>query len=387
MKLVSVIHGNVFGGAHNQALRLAPYLSDLGFETAVILPEGAGDAAGKLSDAGIDVYRLPLARLRATTNVATQGQMFRTSFGQLQRLERTLIRTRADLVQVHGVTNFDGAIAARRLGLPVVWQLLDTRAPRQLRRLLRPFVTRYADVIMSTGVTVARMHGISPGNPRLHPFFPPVDVRAFSEITAQSRSATRGLLGVTADEFVVGSVANFNPQKGHEYLIRAVALANADLPRPIVLRIRGSRSPAHPEYLDALRRLAAAAGLGDSVLNPPECGIPELMSAFDVVALTPVRRSEGVPTVLLEAAAAGKATLTTDVGGVREVIRPEGTGLIVGPEAVSDIASALVRLSDRLFRAYLGGEASAGAGQFDVARCAQTHARAYGAALQSWRVL
>ena len=74
-RVLSVMHGPVFGGAHNQLVRLAPGLRAAGFETVAAVPLEADLAAARIEAAGIEVERLPLVRFRATagprTNLAT----------------------------------------------------------------------------------------------------------------------------------------------------------------------------------------------------------------------------------------------------------------------------------------------------------------------------
>jgi len=70
--------------------------------------------------------------------------------------------------------------------------------------------------------------------------------------------------------------------------------------------------------------------------------LPTLYSAFDVVALT--SRLEGTPVSLIEAAAAGKPVVATNVGGVSEVVRDGNTGLLVPPNDPVAVATSIENL-------------------------------------------
>jgi glycosyltransferase involved in cell wall biosynthesis len=74
--------------------------------------------------------------------------------------------------------------------------------------------------------------------------------------------------------------------------------------------------------------------------------MPEVFRSSHLVVLPSYR--EGLPLALAEAAASGRATVTTDVPGCREVVRDGETGWLVRPREVEGLASAIERaLSDR----------------------------------------
>ena len=132
MKVLCVVHFPVFGGPHNQVLRLAGPLAARGFATVVALPDEPGNAVERLRAAGIDVRTLPLHRLRATRDLRAHVGLVVSLPAEVRRL-RLAIRTEGiDIVQIGGLVNPHAAIAARLERVPVVWQLLDTRAPRPI---------------------------------------------------------------------------------------------------------------------------------------------------------------------------------------------------------------------------------------------------------------
>lgn len=71
--------------------------------------------------------------------------------------------------------------------------------------------------------------------------------------------------------------------------------------------------------------------------------IPELFSQSHIVTL-PSFYGEGLPKVLIEAAACGRAVITTDIPGCRDAIRPEETGLLVPARDPRSLANALEKL-------------------------------------------
>jgi glycosyltransferase involved in cell wall biosynthesis len=379
VRLLSIISGALYGGAHNQAARLAKPLAEHGYVTRVLLPDEPGNAAERLEQSAVAVSMAPLRRPRAAAswkdNIATVAR----ARDEVQTLRLAMRAEATDLVQIHGL-NLYGAIAARAEGLPVVWQLLDTRPPLALRTAMMPAVRFFADVVMTTGLTVAAAYpGALRLGRRLVPYIPPVDVDEF-EPRPRLRSAVRAALGVPDGAVLVGSIGNRNPQKGHEYLLRAAPVARTQDER-IVVRIRGERSMGHPEYEDLLQRELATSGLEASALGSTgdDFTIPQIMSAFDVFVLSSVRRSEGLPTVLLEAMACEVPIIATDVGGVDEIVTEGETGRVVPAEDVPALAAAMVDLAqNKDLRTAMGREGRRRAiAHWQSTRCADTHIHAY----------
>ena len=71
--------------------------------------------------------------------------------------------------------------------------------------------------------------------------------------------------------------------------------------------------------------------------------MPALISAANIVVL-PTFYGEGVPRILIEAAACGRAIITTNIAGCREIVKHERNGLLVIPRDVEGLAEAITRL-------------------------------------------
>ncbi|WP_260147916.1 DUF3492 domain-containing protein [Streptomyces sp. PanSC9] len=166
-------------------------------------------------------------------------------------------------------------------------------------------------------------------------------------------------------------VGRVEPTKDLVSLLHAFAEVRKEEPKA---RLRILGAPAGPEgeaYLGHCRALAAqlfpdeAEGVhavGDNPVSFEEIGGPEAPTPADayaagaVVVLSSV--VEGFPVGLIEAMFCGRATVSTDVGAVVEVIG--GTGLVVpprNPRALAEACVALLRDPER--RARLGAAARA----------------------------
>ncbi|MDA8218111.1 MAG: glycosyltransferase, partial [Dehalococcoidales bacterium] len=348
MNVLYVIHYPFFGGPQNQAVRLARLLEERGIHTIVVLPDEPGNAAERLRAAGVDVRQIPLHRLRSTTDLRTHlqfGAAFRSEVSALRRLIRS---EQIDVVQVGGLVNPHAAIAAQLEHRAVVWQLLDTRAPMPLRRLLMPWVIALADVVMTTGLGVARVHpGAMSLGSRLVPFYPPVDTSVFRSDPGR-RAAARDELRIAAEAPLVGTIANLTPQKGLEHFITVADELYESRP-DVRFVILGSAMQTHGPYEATIRRMvqeSPVGGAGALRIIDPGMRVSELLPALDLFLLTSVPHSEGVSTTVLEAMATGVPAVSTDVGALSEVVVDGVTGRIVAPLDDSAMVETVAALLD-----------------------------------------
>jgi glycosyltransferase involved in cell wall biosynthesis len=145
-----------------------------------------------------------------------------------------------------------------------------------------------------------------------------------------------------------------DPIKDLETLLRAFALVRAELPEA-QLRIFGGTPSVSRVY--HARCAALAEELGVDIATHFEGRVENIRDAYaagHVVVLSSI--SEGFPYTLIEAMVSGRATVSTDVGGVSEAVGD--TGLIVPPREPAAMAGACLRLlRDDLLRHRLGAAA------------------------------
>jgi glycosyltransferase involved in cell wall biosynthesis len=384
-----LVHYPVFGGPHNQALRLNEPLKRRGWTTTVLIPDEPGNAYQRLREAGVDVQTIRLGRLRANPSPLVQTRYALRFSNDIRNIRRMIREKRIDLVVVGGLINPQGAIAARMEHVPVVWQIVDTRTPPAIRYGAMQLVKRLANAVMSTGLETARCHpGALSMASRLVPFFPPVDCSAFQP-NRQKRADVRAEWGVGENDLVLGSVGNINPQKGIECLISALANIRARVATTRLVLV-GAEYETHRSYSLNLRTQMEQYGVAEGVdvlFTGARSDIARQLQGFDVFVMGSVPQSEGIPTAILEAMASGLPVVATEVGGVSEVVEEGVTGFVVPPLQPEAIASATLKLlSDGNLRSRMGAAARRHAVErFDVEVCANTHVRAFEAAMAHHR--
>ncbi len=160
-------------------------------------------------------------------------------------------------------------------------------------------------------------------------------------VTAFSRSVDavckRLELGLSERDVVVGTMANLRPQKNHKNLVTAFALVRNQLPG-LKLLLAGDG-----ECRRELEAQARTLGVVDRVLFlGHRTDADELMAVLDVYCLPSLY--EGMPLSIMEAWAAGKPVVATDVLGTREIVQDGVTGILVPSDNPEALASALLKV-------------------------------------------
>ncbi|HET9382453.1 MAG TPA: GT4 family glycosyltransferase PelF [Streptomyces sp.] len=153
---------------------------------------------------------------------------------------------------------------------------------------------------------------------------------------------------------VLSWAGRVDPIKDLETLIRAFALVRARVPAAR-LRLFGGTPRGGEAYRDRCEALAAELGHADAVTFEGRVeDIKDAYAAGSVVMLSSI--SEGFPFTLIEAMSCGRATVSTDVGGVQEAVGD--TGLVVPPRDPAAMAGAALELLADAERRRRMGEAA-----------------------------
>ena len=190
-----------------------------------------------------------------------------------------------------------------------------------------------------------------------------LDLERFAMVRDDAaRQSARSMLGIPADALVIVAIGRLVPIKRLERLIDAFAVVAGRVPGSLLYLV-GDGSER-----ETLQARVSAAGLLDRVTFVGWSGsTPDWYAGTDVVALTSDR--EGTPLALIEAAAAGRPVVATDVGGVADVVADGTTGFVVPASSVDALADRLTQLAqDPDLRRAMGREAPAHAIRFSADR-------------------
>ncbi|HLL68254.1 MAG TPA: GT4 family glycosyltransferase PelF [Micromonosporaceae bacterium] len=147
-------------------------------------------------------------------------------------------------------------------------------------------------------------------------------------------------LAVEVDEPVLSWVGRIDPLKDLETLIHALAVTRRTVP-DARLHLAGLVPAGNEAYARGCLDLVDNLGLGGAVhFTGPVASSREVFAAGQVAVLSSV--SEGMPYTVLEAMMCGRATVSTDVGGVAEAVGE--AGVIVGPRDPEAFGAACAEL-------------------------------------------
>ena len=281
------------------------------------------------------------------------------ALGQLARLIR---RFRPDIVHTHTAkAGFVGRSAALLAGArPIVvhtyhghvlkgyFGATKTALYRGLERGAARFTDRLIGVSQATVDELVEL-GIAP---RERFIVVPLGLalEPFAALEPEPDLGARHELGLSTEEVLLTYVGRVVPIKRLDLLLEALALTRRDGVRA-QLAIAGDG-----EIRPGLEATARRLGIAESVrFLGYRRDLPKLAAASDAAVLS--SDNEGTPVSLIEAAAAARPAIATDVGGVREVVDEE-SGILVPPGDAAALAEGIERLAQSPdTRARLGRQA------------------------------
>jgi glycosyltransferase involved in cell wall biosynthesis len=285
---------------------------------------------------------------------------FRVPWGRRKRLlaavdsfVRIIESTKATLVHSHDAkSNVVATLAQLRTRVPVVGSAYAWFGDRSVFRVRLyewldvHMLKRFQGVVtVSESLQRESMHrGLDPD--RLMLIRTGVDYESLQKIP--DRDAVRRSLGLTPDDIVIGNLARLWPEKGQSYLLEALRIV-VDRHPSVKLVIIGT-GPLE----ERIRAQARDLGLAENVVL---AGFPDNLSEVINILDAQVHSSvyEGLPIALLQGMAAGLPIVSTDVGGIREVLTHGDSGLIVPPGNSVQLASAMLELiEDRVSARRMG---------------------------------
>jgi glycosyltransferase involved in cell wall biosynthesis len=350
IRVVYCIDNMQVGGTELNAVRTAERLDRSRFDLSVVCINANGPLMARYKDAGITVHPFPMRSLLSPEAVQQAVRLIR-----LFRSERT------DVVHSHDAyTSVYGTMCARLAGVRgVIASRRSWHSPHLQGRILRAnrIAYRFADRVVGNSPSVSGLVASEGGVPSSRIVTIPnfLDPQSFEPLSEGSRRMLLNDLGVPQDAFVVGIVARLSAVKDHATLLRAIAELASEIPNVHCVLV--GEGPERGRIQAVARELEIEARVH---LAGERAQVPNLHGLFDVSVLCST--TEAFPNSVLEAMAAARPVVATDVGGTPDAVRQGATGLLVPPSDPSRLAGAISRLhAEPALRTKLGTAARAAA--------------------------
>lgn len=176
-----------------------------------------------------------------------------------------------------------------------------------------------------------------------------VDLRKFRP--SRDPAKVKAHFDFSSNTPLIGIIARLNPEKGHNIFLEAAATTLRYYPEARFLVI-GS-GPLSSQLQDYARTMGIDHAV---VFTGYRSDIPDILAGLDIVVISSLW--ECLPNSLLEAMAMGRPVISTNVGGIPEVIQDGVSGLIVPPRNPEALAQAIVTLlGDSYHRTQMGDRA------------------------------
>jgi glycosyltransferase involved in cell wall biosynthesis len=354
IRVLQLMENFKVGGAEKVGLLLARHLNRERFEVIPCALRQTGPLEEEMRAAGIDYRVLGIHRRSILT-----GPLFATNLRcTIQALANTLSDLSIDIIHAHLTEcTILAVLAAHRVGSVRVCGTAHSVVLSAKRGRLSPrgFLFRavagrilsHTDRIIACSEEVMRALKLHMGVSSDRVLTIPNGVEENDLLNQASRSSLRHMLGIPEDRPIVVSVGRLSVEKGFPDLQDALASIQAQQ-RPLTLIV--GDGPKRAE----LESRTKAMGLDRDILFLGyRRDVPAVLAASDLFVLA--SHWEGLPLGLLEAMAAGLATVVTAVGGNPQVVAEGVSGLLVpagDKQALGQAISAL--LQDPLRRERMG---------------------------------
>ncbi|GBE06196.1 MAG TPA: glycosyltransferase family 1 protein [Nitrospirae bacterium] len=353
-KILRIIARLNIGGPAIHVILLADELDRLGYET-VLVKGSEGAAEGNMMDLAEAKGIKPVVIPELGREIGIKNDL--KAFYKLYRLIR---KEKPDIVHTHTAkAGTLGRIAARLAGVPVILHTFHGHVLTGyfgrcrswvfilIEKILALITTRLITLseelkreLIDMGIGKEDKFEVIPLGLELEPFLD----------AERHKGRFKNELGLSAETAVIGIVGRLVPIKGHRLFLEMAKIIDSQADIKFVIVGDGELRKELEDYAEKL-------GIADEVIFTGfRRDLPEIYAGLDIVVLT--SKNEGTPVSIIEAMAAARPVVATNVGGVPSLVKDGVTGLLVKPGDTDSLSDAVARLiKDPHLRQDMGREA------------------------------
>ncbi len=279
-----------------------------------------------------------------------------------QKIKAIIENIKPDVVHTHAAkSGVIGRLAAEACNVPVIvhtfhghvfhsyfnkWQ---TSMFIHIERYLARKSTGIVAISASQKHELAHVYNICPED-KLEIIPLGLDLDKFQHRQEEKRATFRTAYQIADDEIAIGVIGRIVPVKNHSLFVSAAKILLDKTNRKLRFIIIGDGDmrpqmeqefqAAGIDYTYFPEKQRRATAVCTSWLT----SMDEVLAGLDIITLT--SHNEGTPVSLIEAQAAGKPVVSTNVGGVSDVVKHGQCGFITRPGEAEELAESLLMLAE-----------------------------------------
>lgn len=245
-----------------------------------------------------------------------------------------------DIVQTfHFFSDTYGVLVSKLCGVPIIISsrrdMGDKKGKKKvyINRKINKLIDHFIMVCDSVGRRMSEIEFIPES--KMTTIYNGIDLEYFKPLSPNTTNLKKKLN--INNEFVIGSVAHFRPEKDYDTFFKAIKEIKPLIKKLKVLVLGGG------DNKKAYKQFCIDNSLHDTVIFVRSEDVREYISIMDVACLVP-KINEGFSNALLEEMALEKPVIVTSVGGSAEVIIDGKTGFLIPPKDVNELVNKIVLL-------------------------------------------
>jgi len=353
IKVLRIINRFNLGGPTYNVAYLTKYLSD-NYET--LLVGGEKDETEASSD--FIVNNLGLKPI--IINEMKRSINLKDDYAAYKKIKKIIEEYKPDIVHTHASkAGTLGRLAASACNVPIIvhtfhghvfhsyFGKLQTTLYKNIERFLAKKSSAIIAISQKQKEELVEVHKITNSN-KVHVIPLGFDLSKFQENTEENRKKFRKKYNLDEDEIAITIVGRLVPVKNHALFlegIKQISEKTSEKVRAFIVGDGESRKAIEQKAKELNIPFVDATQTNDKTLLTFTSWIKEIdevLAGSDIITLTSF--NEGTPVSLIEAQAANKPVVTTNVGGIENIVLVNETALLCNNDDANDFSNQLLKI-------------------------------------------
>lgn len=344
-RLLIILNRLAVGGPAFNVISGAAALSK---EFEILLLAGAPDADEQPADYLLDQYKgFQFQKINSLKRSVLPG----TDWRAYKEIKQAIRKFQPQIVHMHGAKpGVLGRLAAHRSNVPVIVHTFHGHVfhsyfsgfTSKIIVRIEQWLAGFSSAIIAISETLkdelANKYNIASDN-KIKLIRLGIDTTQFCDVDGSKRTHFRNEFNLSNDTIAIGIVGRLVPVKNHRLFIETAAqiLKKKESNQKLQFFIVGDgtgrtslQQLIHSKQLKFANAGSTEEGSASFIFTSWRKDMDAVYAGLDIIMLTSL--NEGTPVSIMEAMAAGKPVLSTNVGGISELISSGQTGLLASAE-------------------------------------------------------